>query len=343
MKLGRVNVLVVGGTRFVGYLLVWRLLARGARVTLFNRGTTPDPFGDAVERVHGDRTSDALAQLLRAHAKRFDAIVDFAAYHPSEVSAVVDAVKAAGADPHYVFVSTGQVYLVRAERRWPAREEDYDGPLMPEPTDDPDEHDEWSYGVEKRACEDVIRRAHASFGFGGTVLRIPMVNGERDHHRRVEGYLWRMLDHGPIVLPGGGEHVTRHVYGADVARLVAAILGRRETFGHAYNLSQDEQPTLVELLELVAGLLGVRPTFVPVPRDAIENAGLRDVAVSPFSGTWMSRLDPTRAKRELAFVHRPLATYLDNVVQAFLSHPPETRPDGYAHRAKELELARRFE
>jgi nucleoside-diphosphate-sugar epimerase len=40
-----VKVLVVGGTRFVGYDLVWRLLASGHDVTVFNRGRLPDPFG----------------------------------------------------------------------------------------------------------------------------------------------------------------------------------------------------------------------------------------------------------------------------------------------------------
>ncbi len=33
---GTVHVLVIGGTRFVGRLLVWRLLAAGDRTTLFN-------------------------------------------------------------------------------------------------------------------------------------------------------------------------------------------------------------------------------------------------------------------------------------------------------------------
>jgi nucleoside-diphosphate-sugar epimerase len=212
---------------------------------------------------------------------------------------------------------------------------------MPEPTD-AETHAEWSYGVEKRACEDVLHAAHARRGFRSTVLRIPMVNGARDHFRRIEGYLWRMLDGGPILLPGGGDHVTRHVYGSDVARVITDVLDRDDVFGRAYNLSQDEEPTLCELLESLGALLGVRPTLVSVPRDALADAGLRDVGVSPFSGTWMSRLDPTRAKRELGFVHRPLATYLENVVEAFLSHPPETRPEPYALRARELALARRF-
>ena len=79
-----------------------------------------------------------------------------------------------------------------------------------------------------------------------------MVSGERDHFRRIERYLWRMLDGGPLLLPGGGEHLTRHVYSGSVVRAILALLGHAATFGQAYNLAQDETPTLRELLTALA-------------------------------------------------------------------------------------------
>ncbi|MCC2671118.1 MAG: hypothetical protein K0Q72_3589, partial [Armatimonadetes bacterium] len=48
------RVLVIGGTRFVGYFLSWRLLAQGHQVTLLNRGSAGDPFGERVERIRCD-------------------------------------------------------------------------------------------------------------------------------------------------------------------------------------------------------------------------------------------------------------------------------------------------
>ena len=44
------------------------------------------------------------------------------------------------------------------------------------------------------------------------------MNGERDASGRLESYLWRLLDGGPVILPDGGTHRVRHVYGLDVAR-----------------------------------------------------------------------------------------------------------------------------
>ena len=51
-------------------------------MTLFNRGSRPDPFGARVERLRGDR---ATADFDRALAGRgFDAVVDFAAFVRAE-------------------------------------------------------------------------------------------------------------------------------------------------------------------------------------------------------------------------------------------------------------------
>src|ERR1041384_6650578 len=101
------NVLVIGGTRFVGRLLVERLLAAGHRVTIFNRGTREDPFGDGVERLRGDRTTSEFGRLLGGRS--FDAVVDFAAYRAEDARGVVETL-GGGRGGRYVFISTGQGY-----------------------------------------------------------------------------------------------------------------------------------------------------------------------------------------------------------------------------------------
>ena len=328
------DVLLVGGNRFVGYELAWRLLAGGHRLTLFNRGSRSEPFGERVERLRGDRTAGGFSRLLAG--RRFDAVVDFAVFRGEEAAEAAESLK--GRVGHYVMISTGQVYLVREPRPSPAREADYEGPLMAAPAS-AKEKEEWDYGMGKRAAEDVLARAWESSRFPSTRLRLPMVNGERDYHRRLEGYLWRLVDGGPVILPDGGQRPMRHVYGAAVARAIAGLLGRRDTFGEAYNLAQDETPTLSELLGLLAERLGANPRLAPVSSSLIREAGLDPVKISPFSGRWMSFLDPTRAKTELGFRHEALGVYLDKIVTSFLAHPPDTTPEGYATRAAEVALA----
>jgi nucleoside-diphosphate-sugar epimerase len=129
------------------------------------------------------------------------------------------------------------------------------------------------------------------------------------------------------------------VYARDVARTIASLLGERRTLGQAYNLCQEETPTLAEVLHLLAQLLGAPPRLRPMPRAAIEAAGLDPVRVSPFSGRWMSLLDPARARTELGFAPTPLLAYLGSIVASFLAHPPASPPEAYAARARELALA----
>ena len=327
------DVLVIGGTRFVGYLVVWRLLARGDRVTVFNRGTHPDPFGDRVERIRGDRTGSDFPRILAG--RRFDATVDFAAYKPADVRAVIETLaERAG---HYVFISTGQVYLVRQDCPKPSRELDYHGPLLPRPPNAA-ELPEWEYGIDKRGCEDLL--AEASGRLPSTRLRIPMVNGERDHYRRLESYLWRILDGGPVLLPDGGTEITRHVYGLDVAAAIVNLLHDERTYGQAFNLCQQEIASVFDLLGMLIERTGAPDNRMEVPRERLD--GLAPQEISPFSQRWMSVLDPSLAQRELGFSHRPLGVYLSSIVASFLSHPSTDPPPNYRHRSAELELARRL-
>jgi len=328
------HVLVIGGTRFVGYFLVWRLLAAGHRVSLLNRGTRPDPFGTRIERLQADRTTADLGRILAP--RRFDAVVDFAAYTAGDTRQVIKVL--GGKIGQYVFVSTGQVYLVRQNCPRPSKESDYDGPTIPQP-DQPLDKEEWLYGMNKRAAEDELAQAWVTSRFPATRLRLPMVNGERDHFRRIESYLWRILDGGPILLPDGGMQPCRHVYGMAVVKTICSVLLNPDTFGHAYNLCQDEQPTLAELVSLLADKVGARTRTVSVGATRLAEHGLRPEDVSPFSDAWMSRLDPAKAKTQLGFQHEPVSLYLEKIITCFLAHPPAEPPASYAHRPVELRMA----
>jgi len=333
------DVLVIGGSRFMGRRLTFRLLAAGHRVTLLNRGLAADPFRQAVRRLRADRHGPSFADALKG--LRFDAAVDFQAFSAADARSAVDALR--GRLGHYVAVSSGQVYLVRqgGDSTPPWTEEDYPGPLTAEP-EHPDDHGEWLYGVGKRAMEDVLREACAREAFPATVLRLPIVEGEGDPSRRLESYIWRLLDGGPLLLPDAGTLV-RHVYAGDVARSIGDILGAPRTFGEAYNLCQDEMPTLQEFIELLGDILGASGPVIPTTRARLVAHGLDPRAVSPFSTPWMSLLDPAKAQRDLGFRHEPLREYLGHIAGSILAHAPTEPPRGYALRAEELAVAGRPE
>jgi 2'-hydroxyisoflavone reductase len=99
------SILMLGGTGFLGPQTVEAALARGHKVTLFNRGVTrPGLFPD-LEKLHGDRDKDDLKAL---EGRKWDAVVDTSANVPRWVKKA-----AAVLGPnigHYVYISSISVY-----------------------------------------------------------------------------------------------------------------------------------------------------------------------------------------------------------------------------------------
>jgi nucleoside-diphosphate-sugar epimerase len=109
----------------------------------------------------------------------FDAAVDFAGFTGQDAQGAIEALS--GHTGHYVFINSGQVYLVLDGQAQPDRvplaEESYRGVLLAEPETHP-HRAEWRYGVGKREAEDIFAAAFAATGFPYTALRLPMVEGE---------------------------------------------------------------------------------------------------------------------------------------------------------------------
>jgi nucleoside-diphosphate-sugar epimerase len=200
----------------------------------------------------------------------------------------------------------------------------------------PADHDDWAYGIGKRAAEDVLA---ATPGLPSTRLRIPMVNGEHDHKRRLDSYVWRILDGGPLIVPRA-DAVARHVYAGAVVRAIAQLIEAPPAAGQAFNLAQAEQPTVRALIERVAHRVGASVELIDLPDAALEAAGLSVRAASPFSSAWMSLIDPARAVAELGFAHPSLDAYLDSILASLFAAWPAEPPPGYAQRAGELALIR---
>ena len=97
------NVLILGGTLFLGRHLIAAAVARGHAVTLFNRGRSGPPAGPVVERLRGDRDGD----LRALDGRRWDAVIDTSGYVPRIVRA--SAQKLAPSVGHYTFVSSASV------------------------------------------------------------------------------------------------------------------------------------------------------------------------------------------------------------------------------------------
>ena len=328
--------LIIGGTRNLGPSIVHALLQREYEVAVFNRGQTRDDLPEEVERLRGDRANpEELKQVLTG--REFDLVIDTTLYTGAEAEAAVEIFQ--GRVSRYIFLSTGQVYLVRVGAQRPYKEDDYAGPVMPDPAkSNVSEYENWRYGFDKRAAEDVFARAWAKDKFPFTSLRLPMVNSERDHYDRIYGYFLRIQDKSPILIPDEVGAPVRHVYGEDVVQAITRLTKSEKGKGSAYNIGQDETLSLVEFLELLAATMHCPLRIVRVPREELDREGLLPHC-SPFSGRWMSSLENSRSKAELGMQYMPVATYLKKLVSYFQAVRPHT-VEGYQQRAREVEFAK---
>src|SRR5438128_7627045 len=69
----KLRILILGGTGFIGPHQVRYALARGHKVTLFNRGRRPKEWPEAVEELTGDRETGDLKAL---EGREWDACID---------------------------------------------------------------------------------------------------------------------------------------------------------------------------------------------------------------------------------------------------------------------------
>jgi nucleoside-diphosphate-sugar epimerase len=195
--------------------------------------------------------------------------------------------------------------------------------------------------VGKRRAESALLALRSSHGVRAVVLRLPIVIGEGDGSLRLWAYLERLLDGGPIVLPEAGRQPLRFISSGDVARALIGWIESPPPREAVYNLAQPDVVTLRDLLEQVAATAGTPARFVEASSDEVRAAGIAPT-FSPYSGPWVSLLDPGRAAA-IGFIGTRTAEYLPRVVRWHLENRPSESHAGYARREAEHALAARLE
>lgn len=335
------DILILGGTRNLGHVTALELFNRGHAVAIMNRGQTRDELPMGIERLRADR-SNTLQVRDAVRGRSFDLILDATTYTGADSAQAIQIFS--GRAGRYIFVSSGQVYLVRDGLSRPFKEGDYVGPVMPEPARESADHPSWLYGADKRDAEDAFMAARTEADFPVTTLRLPMVASERDHYGRIQGYAARLLDGGPLLIPEGEGLPLRHVYVGDVANLITGLAETKAGMGGDYNISFGESMKLDRFIELIAAAAGVSPQIVRADRSALEARGLLPHC-SPFSGRWMSELDNSKSLAELGTAgirYTAPEIYLSRIVRDFKTRWKSggLEPDGYGQRAEEIAFTR---
>jgi nucleoside-diphosphate-sugar epimerase len=257
----------IGGTRFVGRHAVEEFLDTGYEVTLFNRGNHENPFDedDRVSHTAGDRTNEGELRLAVERADP-DVVVDTVAYFPRDVRAATDICGDVDVDA-YVYVSSGAAY---GAEEIPKREGET--ALCECTTEQATEDSAESYGPRKAEGDRAVFEA-AGRGVNAMSVRPPVVYGPHDYTERFDYWIDRVLNHDRIVVPGDGTNVWQKVFVEDVASALRVVAERGEP-GEAYNVGDEDAPTLAGWIERIADAADttIEPVFAG-PRE-LEAGGL---------------------------------------------------------------------
>lgn len=329
----RFRVLVIGGSGFVGRVLISELLRHGHSVTLLHRRARHS-FSRRVGNLVADR-NDVLAVRKAVGAAHFDAVYDLAYdFEHGTTSAQVEAMAKIfeGHAARYIFMSSVSAYGDGLNH--------HEGdPLAP------DDHPS-SYVRNKAMSERALFRMHQRSGFPVVTLRPPYVFGPDNPFYR-EAFFWdRMRANRPIILPSDGHRLMQFVFVRDLAAIGLKVLEQRNAVGHAFNTGYPKPITQHELIRELAKAAGVKDAkdvpIISIPRDKIHAWGGQAIGTKLYFGYWydMPAITQviTKAQRMLSFRPTDFALALKLTHKAYLKKRGFPRPD-FTFEDEAIEMA----
>jgi 2'-hydroxyisoflavone reductase len=255
------KVLVIGGTLFIGRLLVEDLVKAGHDVAVLHRKAKHE-FGRRVENIVADRNDQrSLEEALSG--RRFEAVYDNVYdWERGTTAAQVEAtVHACGGNrlARYIFMSSVAAYGDGLNHK----ESD---PLAPDYHANP-------YIRHKASTERLLFRMHSQKGLQAVTFRPPFIYGAGNPFYR-EQFFWDRLRAGrPIIIPGDGHRLMQFVYVNDLVNALVRALTEPRAVGEAFNIADPKPVTQVEFVERLAKAANLEATLVRVSRDVIQQAG----------------------------------------------------------------------
>lgn len=307
------NLLILGGTIFLGRHLVEAALRHNHQVTLFNRGRHQSELFPEVEKLRGDR--DGGLEVLRG--RQWDAVIDTSGYVPRLVQASAELL--AEAVNHYTFISSISVY---AEFNPDGSDECAPLQLLTDPAVEAVTPE--TYGGLKALYEQA-----AEVAMPGRVLnvRAGLLVGPYDPIPRFAYWLRRISQGGEVLAPGRPDRFIQLIDARDLAEWVLQMA--EATIAGIYNVTGAPNTlTMAQLLNTIETESGSEATLTWV-----EDGFLLEQGVQPFDGlpfwvpTEMAGVFRVSVERAVTagLTSRPIAETVRDTLAWLTTHQPPDR------------------
>lgn len=325
------NVLILGGTSFVGPHVVRRLAARGHDVTIFHRGNTETDLPGNVRHIHGNFADfpDHVDKLQRSSP---EVVLDMVPFR-EEDAARVRAFK--GVARRVVVVSSGDVYRAFG-RLW--RTEPGPPDAVPLTEDSPLREQLSPAGLDynKTAIE---RAVMDDSELPATILRLPATHGPGDDKHRLFPYLKRMDDGRPAIVLDQAHASWQWARGyvEDVALAIALAVMDERAAGRTYNVCYPVSLTEAQWVREMAGVTGWKGEVIALGSEQLPPT-LRRNALD-FSQQYA--VNSSRIRNELAYTETlTFDEALQRTIKWERANPPATiDPEAFNYPDEDAALA----
>lgn len=301
------DILILGGTRFLGRHIVEAALASGHRLTLFNRGQTNAELFPSVEKLRGDRNND----LSALQGRHWDAAIDICGYVPRVVRASAELL--AGAVTHYTFISSISVY---ADFQRPGLDENAPTGVLADPG--VEEITNETYGPLKALCEQAVEEVLPGRAL---IVRPGYIVGPDDHTDRFTYWPHRVARGGEMLAPGDSEAPVQFIDVRDLSEWIVRMVEARATgsynaTGPAYRLEMGR------LLAECKQLTGSDTHFIWADEDFLQAHQVDLPIWTPASEIGGAAVNCQRAI-DAGLIFRPLSETIRATLAWDLSRPAD--------------------
>ncbi len=296
------KILILGGTEFVGRLLV-ELLRRDQtkEVYLFNRGKTNPTLFPEVPRIIGDRESEDIKKIS---AQEWDYVVDFSSYFPHSLQRTIDQLQASV--KKYIYISTISVYDLDQYQAGTSIAEDY-----PKVVCSPEEALDKSmrtYGKKKIACETVLEK---NDWLNSIILRPSIIYGKYDPTDRFYYWLRKVKMGQEVIIPNQGQDTLTLTYAEDLVQILLHALSGQLANG-AYNCGTHAPLRFSTIFTWMKELLKSPCQFYPLDYEKLR-AEKRGLPLA-FIRNWEVNSDKIKAASGIEF------TSFKDSIKALITH-----------------------
>lgn len=238
------EILVIGGSKFIGLSIINKLLEMKSSITVFNLEDSNSMSLSGVRHIRGNRKDHALVRKL-FEKEHFDVIIDTCGFEPEDVNIFIELF--GNKIKQYIFCSTVSVYDFDKIKSFPIKED------FPVKADPESKNNEIRYGSKKALCEKVLM---SNGKFPVTIIRPCYVYGPNAYGDRVEFFFNRIGDERVVPILPIGNNVMQFIYISDLADLFVSAVNNQKAYNQIYNAAGEESTTIFNFINLCEEIIG---------------------------------------------------------------------------------------